>query len=282
VAMVTMDHHFRITSFNKRAEKLTGYFSSEAIGRPCREILNSRRCGNDCPLRTVRNMGESISGLETELVNRLGEHISTRIGASPIFRGDNCVIGYLEVVEDISRQKRMEREKNNFISMIAHDMKSPLVGISGLINRLKKEKIFQSPEKLRVYLKVLGETGERLESMVLDFLEYCRLESGQIKLELGETDINNVLLQVIEIHRFAAEGKNIVLSFDDRPLRPIAADANRLHRVIIRIVEEEDADLLVINSKGRTNFQDYMYGATSEKIFGHCPVSILSLNLRTW
>jgi nucleotide-binding universal stress UspA family protein len=51
---------------------------------------------------------------------------------------------------------------------------------------------------------------------------------------------------------------------------------------ILRVVDEENADLLVINSKGRTNFQDYMYGTTSEKIFGHSPVSILSLNLRTW
>ena len=49
---------------------------------------------------------------------------------------------------------------------------------------------------------------------------------------------------------------------------------------ILRVVDEEQADLLVINSKGRTNFQDYMYGTTSEKIFSHSPVSILSLNLR--
>ncbi len=50
---------------------------------------------------------------------------------------------------------------------------------------------------------------------------------------------------------------------------------------ILRVVEEEQGDLLVINSKGRTNFQDYMYGTTSEKIFSHSPISILSLNLRT-
>jgi len=51
---------------------------------------------------------------------------------------------------------------------------------------------------------------------------------------------------------------------------------------ILKVVDEEDADLIVVNSKGRTNFQDYMYGTTSEKIFTHSPVSILSLNLRTW
>ena len=48
---------------------------------------------------------------------------------------------------------------------------------------------------------------------------------------------------------------------------------------ILKVVEEEEADLLVISSRGRTNFQDYMYGTTSEKIFRHSPMSILSLNL---
>lgn len=49
---------------------------------------------------------------------------------------------------------------------------------------------------------------------------------------------------------------------------------------ILQVINDEEADLVVISSKGRTNFQDYMFGTTSEKIFRHCPVSLLSLNLR--
>ena len=49
---------------------------------------------------------------------------------------------------------------------------------------------------------------------------------------------------------------------------------------ILKVVDSEDADLVVMSSKGRTNFHDYMFGTTSEKIFRHCPVSVLSLNLR--
>lgn len=49
---------------------------------------------------------------------------------------------------------------------------------------------------------------------------------------------------------------------------------------ILKVVDEEEADLLVISSKGRTNFQDYMFGTTAEKIFRHSLVPVLSLNLR--
>lgn len=48
---------------------------------------------------------------------------------------------------------------------------------------------------------------------------------------------------------------------------------------ILQVAAHEDADLVVISSKGKTNLQDYMMGTTSEKIFRHCPVNLFCLNL---
>jgi nucleotide-binding universal stress UspA family protein len=49
---------------------------------------------------------------------------------------------------------------------------------------------------------------------------------------------------------------------------------------ILKVVDDEDATLLIISSRGRTNFQDYMFGTTAEKLFRYSPVSVLSLNLK--
>jgi PAS domain S-box-containing protein len=83
-AVVTVDDDFKITSFNRRAETITGYSSSEAIGRQCYEILNNNRCENDCPVQTIRNNVEPLSSLEAEIVTRHGEHISIRMSAASI------------------------------------------------------------------------------------------------------------------------------------------------------------------------------------------------------
>jgi len=48
---------------------------------------------------------------------------------------------------------------------------------------------------------------------------------------------------------------------------------------ILKVIDDEDANLLIISSRGRTDFQDYMFGTTAEKLFRHAPVSVLSLNL---
>jgi len=176
-------------------------------------------------------------GLEAEIVNRFGEYIPGRIGVVAIENDDKVFIGYLEIIEDVSRQKKMEREKNNFISMIAHDMTSPLIGISGLIKRLKKEKSCKTNEKLQEYLEIIGQAEERLESMVREFLEYSHLESGKIRLELGETDVRQVLQQTMEMHRLRAEERNLALTCHCQPLAAIEADENRLHRVFTNLID---------------------------------------------
>jgi sensor histidine kinase regulating citrate/malate metabolism len=60
LAMVTMDYDFKITSFTKQAERLTGYLSDEALGKSCYEILNSSRCEYDCPLQGRGIMPDEI------------------------------------------------------------------------------------------------------------------------------------------------------------------------------------------------------------------------------
>jgi len=237
VAVLTMDRDFKITCFNRQAEKLTGYPADEAIGRPCQEILQSSRCEDGCPLKMIKCSMESTMGLEAEIVNRSGEYIPGRIGAVAIENHDNDFISYLEIIEDVSRQKKMEREKNNFISMIAHDMKSPLLGISGLINRLKKEKTCETNEKLQEYLRIIGQAEERLESMVREFLEYSRLESGQMRLELGKTDVKRVLQQATEMYQLRAEEQSLSLTCDCKPLAAIEADESRLHRVFCNLID---------------------------------------------
>ncbi len=237
VAMVTMDYDFKITSFNRRAEKLTGYSSDEAVGRTCHEILNSSRCNDDCPLQKIQEFKGTSSGLEAEIINRHKEHIPVRIGAASILNKEGNFIGYIEVIEDVSRQKRMERERSNFINMIAHDMKSPLLGISGLIKRLQKEEICRKNEKIRKYLSVIEDAEGRLESIVREFLEHSRLESDQFQLEREKSDINTILRQAAETQIVRAEDQKITLTYKCSPLTPVQADKNRLQRAFANIID---------------------------------------------
>lgn len=237
VSMVTMDADFRITSFNNHAEHLTGFSAIEAIGRPCHEILHSSKCESQCPFQTIEGHGVSATGLEAELVNRFHEHIPVRIGTAAIENETGNFIGYLEVIEDISREKTLEREKNNFQFMIAHDMKSPLVAIQGLIKRIREHHDEMSAEKRDEYFRIISEAGEQLEAQITEFLEFSRQAAHQIKINLETTDLPALIDKLITRHQAQAAEKNLSISSRHDMAGAIKVDSKQMQRVFENLLD---------------------------------------------
>jgi len=237
VALVTMDFNFKITSFNRKAEELTGFPASEAVGQLCSEILRSNKCENECPLKTVQKSQGSATGLEAELTNHQGETVPVRIGTTAIEDADGNFIGYLEIIEDISRSKEMEREKENFVSMVAHDMKSPMVIIGGFIKRLQKEPTCKENDKTRKYLQAMDDAEHKLESLIHEFLEHSRLDSNYLNLKLDDINLADILKQVIGSHRQIVEEKEIDLQCDCKVQDPVNADAEYLNRALTNLLD---------------------------------------------
>ena len=73
VAIITVSSELKITSFNPRAEELTGYSAEEAMGRYCGEMLQGGMCNIHCPLKTVINRQNPIVQLETTITNKQGQ-----------------------------------------------------------------------------------------------------------------------------------------------------------------------------------------------------------------
>ena len=237
VAMVTMDSAFIITSFNNHAEHLTGFQATEAIGRPCYEILHSSKCDTECPLQTVQKQGEASTGLEAEIINRFHEHIPVRIGTAAIENSSNNFVGYLEVIEDISREKSLEREKNNFLFMVAHDMKSPLVAMRGLLGRLSEHHRNMSAEKCDENLKIIDNAGMQIETQVVNFLEYSRQVNNKIKLTLEYIDLPQLISELIQRHSEEAAQKNITIRAESIPLKRFKADFSKMQRVFENLID---------------------------------------------
>lgn len=130
-AVLTVNSDLKITGFNPCAEKVTGYSAKEAIGKHCGKILQGGMCSTQCPLRAALGGHSPISLIETTIVNKNGATIPVRLNTAGLFDNKNQLIGGVESFQDISRLKSLEREKDNIVSMFAHDMKSSLILIGG-------------------------------------------------------------------------------------------------------------------------------------------------------
>jgi signal transduction histidine kinase len=132
----------------------------------------------------------------------------------------------------------MEREHANFVSMLAHDMRSSLTGIHGLGLRLLRKPEDMDEEKARKHLEIITKEAGKLEALVDDLLELSRIETGRLKLSTTAVSLDKELEEIFETFKEKAAQQGIQLELRVGELLPvIEADANRLRRVFGNLLD---------------------------------------------
>lgn len=106
----TVDLDWRITAFNRAAERITGIDRPEALGKPCCEVFRASICENACALRRTLTTGKPIVNATAHIVNHLGNRIPIRISTALLQNADGVVIGGVESFQDLSQIEQLRKE----------------------------------------------------------------------------------------------------------------------------------------------------------------------------
>ncbi len=98
----TIDDRWQITSFNHRAEEITGYDKQEAVGKQCWEIFRSDFCRKDCPLKNAMQTGETYMDQEVKTFNRKGAQQTLLVNVGVMQSGEGALLGAVETFRSVS------------------------------------------------------------------------------------------------------------------------------------------------------------------------------------
>jgi PAS domain S-box-containing protein len=208
--VITVDGEMKVTDFNRAAEKLTGYRREEALGHSCGQVLQSSMCGQECPLKMAMTTNEIVSR-EAVFTNRRGQKIEVMLSASTLRDEQGHLLGGVETFRDVRPLKHLENERRQLVSMFAHDLKTPVVAMAGLLTRLLKGKVGELTEIQKSYLETVHQEMHRLENLITNFLDYARLDLHIITPVPSALQVEGECQQVIERLKPLAEGKGITL-----------------------------------------------------------------------
>jgi PAS domain S-box-containing protein len=118
----TVDHEWRITSFNRAAEEITGTPRREAIGRYCWEVFRSNMCEGDCALRRTMKEGRTHISTSTYIINSKKKRVPISVSTAPLKNKQGEVLGGVEtfrdntVVEELRRELRSGFQQGDMVS----------------------------------------------------------------------------------------------------------------------------------------------------------------------
>lgn len=185
--VMILDARWRITTFNRAMERLTGWPRAEALGRPCAEVLAIRTpqgtniCLVDCPLQRQPPVDDPM--VEGWVMARGGQrhYVQSRYAVQRGAQGE--FLSALANVRDITRQRIEEEMQSTFISVISHELKTPVSIIKGYADTLARDDVHWDEATTRDGLQIISEEADRLAQQIQGLLDASRLQAGGMRLE---------------------------------------------------------------------------------------------------
>ncbi len=106
----TVNTDWRITAFNRAAERLTGIKRADAIGRPCHEVFRASICETACALRKTMKTGKPIVNAMAYSINKAGKRTPIRISTALLQNSSGAIIGGVETFQDLSQVEQLRKE----------------------------------------------------------------------------------------------------------------------------------------------------------------------------
>lgn len=250
-AIITESLEGIITSWNPAAERLFGYSDAEMIGQPISMLFPPDHLDDETQNLARLMRGERLEHFETVRISKEGKSIDVSATISPLVNGDGEVVGASKILRDISDRKakdaklqlaneelmRANRLKDEFLATMSHELRTPLNSILGMNEALQDEVFGSINERQLKALQTIESSSTHLLSLINDILDFAKIESGQITLDLTVTNIESLCTCSLAFIKHQALTKRIQLTPRiSKHLPEIRLDERRIRQVLINLL----------------------------------------------
>ncbi|MBI4651321.1 PAS domain S-box protein [Candidatus Desantisbacteria bacterium] len=225
--LIIADKEDRVFLINSMAEKILGINHVDIIGKNyhfCHKKINE--------IQALVNLSEK------KPIERILEfkEKTIRVNVASI-KSSQKKLAIAMIMHDITEEKELEKQKHDFVSMITHDIKSPLTAILGFSSLLLTHYNEKMDKRIYDSITTINNSGKKILYMVDDFLLSSKLEAGYLIMDMKPVRIDKIIDDLIPTFNAQLEEKNLTLNYSyEKDLPEILGDAVQIDRVFSNLI----------------------------------------------
>jgi len=225
-AILMVDGDSKITTMNRAAENIFQISEKKALGHTFIEIVRDHELNE--LLQHCRSTGKQQTGaVEIKLKKQFLAAIAT-----PLPGDGGCLVH----IQDLTELRRLEMIRQDFISNISHELRTPIASVKALAETLNEGAI-EDPSVAKDFLSRINVEVDKLAQMVQELGELSRIESGEAPLNKRRINMADVIGHAVDRLRAQADRAELKLDIDIPPTLPeVMSDEARVEQVLVNII----------------------------------------------
>ena len=227
----------RVDAINRALSRLLGVDKKAALGRHCTEVLKlENKTGEHlCLGRSALPPPTRVLYGEGEIIRAGRKTVTVGVTYSPLFGGDGSLVNIIVTFVDITRYREAEELKSTFVSVVSHELKTPVSIIKGYAGTLAREDIEPDPAFVRESAQIIVEEADRLTELIDNLLDASRIQAGALSLDLRPLDVVTLIQKTVERFRCQTDKHQIIVDTPER-LPLVRADDRRLRQALDNLI----------------------------------------------
>jgi PAS domain S-box-containing protein len=232
--------NYEVQRVNPAFARLWGMPAAEIVRLPHNEVIRFTKVDHGVTLEQAEAGGWPLTPqatlyVEGDLVRQDGTTLPVGVTYAPLLSPDGNLVNIIASARDITHFREAEELKSTFISVVSHELKTPVALIKGYVGTLRREDAHWDEKTVQNSLAVIEDEADRLSEMIENLLDATRLEAGVLAVNAADLSLPALASRLTERFQIQTDKHTIVVDFPpDFPI--ILADEKRISQVVSNLI----------------------------------------------
>jgi PAS domain S-box-containing protein len=234
--LVILDKNLRVNSVNKSFLDTFQVTKQEIYGKHIYELN-----GGEWNISALKKLLEDILPKNSHFNNFEVRHNFSKLGEKVMFLNarrvvleDNKTKLILLAIEDVTERKKLEQQKDEFVSIVSHELKTPLTSMKLFIQLVEKRLTDKGDKQNSYFIKNITKQANKLTDLINELLHVGRIESGQLILHKKNIDLEALIKRIVIDYQYTTEQHTLIKEGEIK--QKVLCDEHRIEQVLTNLI----------------------------------------------